>query len=306
MLQKSLRNEESEPKAGARLAQAARANILWKSGSGRALGCSVLAGLDQLLHDHVALQPLVDGTRLVLLAGGAVAAVVGVLAYRQMDDRRTEPMLRDVLAALRRGEPRDGTGVLIAVEGAATSSHASLLAARLRAEGHTVVEPDDGETDRARWATATREASLSGRRAKALAAAAVRADQVERVIRPALVSGAVVVADRFLTGPLMQALEGQSEARLDAGEVEALTAWATGRLRPDVSVLLDSPPSGPTAADPAEHVRVQRLLTHVAAAGPHRYVVVDAASEDVLDRMIDGLRPLLPPATTSGAEVPAE
>ncbi len=249
---------------------------------------------------------LVDGTRLVLLAGGAVAAVVGVLAYRQMDDRRTEPMLRDLLAALRRGEPRDGTGVLIAVEGAATSSHASLLAARLRAEGHTVVEPDDGETDRARWATATREASLSGRRAKALAAAAVRADQVERVIRPALASGAVVVADRFLTGPLMQALEGQSDARLDAGEVEALTAWATGRLRPDVSVLLDSPPSRPTAADPAEHVRVQRLLTHVAAAEPHRYVVVDAASDEMLERMIDGLRPLLPPATTSGAEVPAE
>jgi dTMP kinase len=196
--------------------------------------------------------------------------------------------------------------VLIAVEGASSSSHASLLAARLRAEGHTVVEPDDGDTDRARWATATREASLSGRRAKALAAAAVRADQVERVIRPALATGAVVVADRFLTGPLMQALEGQSGARLDAGEVETLAAWATGRLRPDVSVLLDSPPAGPSAADPVEHVRVQRLLTHVAAAEPHRYVVVDAASGDVLERMMDGLRPLLPPATTNGAEVPAE
>ncbi len=35
-----------------------------------------------------------------------MAAVVGMLAYRQMDDRRTEPMLPDLLAALRRGEPR--------------------------------------------------------------------------------------------------------------------------------------------------------------------------------------------------------
>ena len=248
---------------------------------------------------------LLDGTRVVLLIGGVVAAGVGVLAYRQMDDRRTEPMLPDLLAALRRGEPRDGDGVLIAVEGAATASHATELAARLRAEGHTVVEPDDGETDRARWAVATREAALSGRRAKALAAAAVRADQVERVIRPALAAGAVVVVDRFLTGPLMQAIEEQSGAQLDAGEVESLTAWATGRLRPDVSVLLDSPPVAP-AVGPIEHVRVQRLLTHVAAAEPHRYVVVDAAAGDVVDRMVDGLRPLLPPVTTTEAEVPAE
>ncbi|MGI5126390.1 MFS transporter [Pseudonocardia sp. CA-107938] len=248
---------------------------------------------------------LVDGTRVVLLAGGLVAAVVGVLAYRQMDDRRTEPMLSGLLAALRRGDPRDGHGVLIAVEGAATASHAAELAARLRAEGHSVVEPDDGETDRARWAAVTREAALSGRRAKALAAAAVRADQVERVIRPALAAGAVVVVDRFLSGPLMQAIEEQSGARLDATEVESLAAWATGRLRPDVSVLLDSPPATP-AGGPIEHVRVQRLLTHVAAAEPHRYVVVDAAGDDVVDRMLAGLRPLLPPVTASGAEVGVE
>ena len=49
---------------------------------------------------------VIDGTRVVMLAGGLVAAGVGMLAYRQMDDRRTEPMLPDLLAALRRGEPR--------------------------------------------------------------------------------------------------------------------------------------------------------------------------------------------------------
>jgi dTMP kinase len=115
----------------------------------------------------------------------------------------------------------------------------------------------------------------------------------------------VVVVDRFLTGPLMQAIEEQSGGQLDAGEVESLTAWATGRLRPDVSVLLDSPPVAP-AGGPIEHVRVQRLLTHVAAAEPHRYVVVEAAAGEVVDRMVDGLRPLLPPVTTTEAEVPAE
>jgi dTMP kinase len=252
---------------------------------------------------------LVDGTRVVMLAGGGVAAVVGMLAYRQMDDRRTEPILPDLLAALRRGEPRHGKGVLIAVEGAPTeetTEQAARLARRLRAAGHLVVEPDGGERDRERWTAATREAALSGARAQALAAAAVRADQVERVIRPALAKGAVVVVDRFLVSPLVQfgvaadraSSAGQPEP--DPSELESLAAWATGRLRPDVSVLLDRAPVGaPLRAGGVageEHVRVQRLLTRMAAAEPHRYVVVDAdgTPEEVAERVFSGLQPVLP------------
>jgi dTMP kinase len=253
---------------------------------------------------------LVDGTRVVMLAGGAVAAVVGMLAYRQMDDRRTEPILPDLLAALRRGEPRHGAGVLIAVEGAPaeeTTEQATRLAQRLRAAGYLVVEPDGGERDRERWTAATREASLSGPRARALAAAAVQADQVERVIRPALAEGAVVVVDRFLVSPLVQfgvaadrASSDGAQPQLDPRELESLAAWATGRLRPDVSVLLDrapvsaAPQTGGLAGE--EHVRVQRLLTRMAAAEPHRYVVVDAdgSPEDVAERIFSGLRPVLP------------
>jgi dTMP kinase len=252
---------------------------------------------------------LVDGTRVVMLAGGLVAAVVGMLAYRQMDDRRTEPILPDLLAALRRGEPRHGGGVLIAVEGAPaeeTTEQAARLAQRLRAAGHFVVEPDGGERDRERWSAATREAALSGARARALAAAAVRADQVERVIRPALAQGAVVVVDRFLVSPLVQfgvaAHHGSGEPQLDPHELESIAAWATGRLRPDASVLLDRapveapPPAGGVAGE--EHVRVQRLLTRMAAAEPHRYVVVDAdgTRDEVAERVFRGVEPLLPPA----------
>lgn len=248
-------------------------------------------------------QPfLVDGTRVVMLAGGLVAAGVGALAYRQMHDTRTEPMLPDLLAALRRGEPRRGVGVLIAVEGARreeTAEQAVRLAARLRAAGHTVVEPDDGERGRERWTAATREAALDGVRARALAAAAVQADQVERVIRPALAEGAVVVVDRFVASPML------GVAELDAKELEVLAGWATGRLRPDVSVLLDRPDTGaappPGVAAAAEHLRVQRLLTRMAAAEPHRYVVVDADGDpdDVAERVFAGLLPVLPPATAS-------
>ena len=259
---------------------------------------------------------LIDGTRVVMLAGGLVAAAVGMLAYRQMDDRSTEPMLPDLLAAVRRGQPRTGSGVLIAVEGAPaehTAEQAWRLAERLRAAGYTVVEPDGGDRDRERWTAATREAALSGARAQALAAAAVRADQVERVIRPALAGGAVVVVDRFLDSPLVQfgvaADEGRAE--LDPGELDSLVVWATGRLRPDVSVLLDRAPTDtppPTPGLPGEeHIRVQRLLTRMAAAEPHRYVVIDAdgGPDEVAERVFAGLRPVLPKPPAAPATDPA-
>jgi dTMP kinase len=244
----------------------------------------------------------VDGTRVVMFAGGLVAAAVGSIAYRLMDDRRTAPMLPDLLAALRRGEPREGTGVLIAVEGTEAeqaSEQASRLASRLGEAGRTVIELEGGAADRERWSAAMREASLSGPRARALAAATILADQVERVVRPALAAGAVVVADRFLAVPLAQF--GVATDGLDTGELERLAVWATGRLRPDVSVLLDRAPdagTAPASGGPGEeHVRVRRLLLHMAAAEPHRYVVVDAdgSPDEVAERVAAGLAPLLPP-----------
>jgi dTMP kinase len=56
-----------------------------------------------------------------------------------------------------------------------------------------------------------------------------------------------------------------------------------------------------------EHVRVQRLLTRMAAAEPHRYVVVDAdgSADDVAERVYTGLQPLLPALPTVPA-VPAD
>ncbi len=210
----------------------------------------------------------VDGTRVVMFAGGLVAAAVGSIAYRLMDDRRTAPMLPDLLVALRRGEPREGTGVLIAVEGIEAeqaAEQAARLASRLREAGHTVVELEGGAADRERWSAAMREASLSGPRARALAAATILADQVERVVRPALAAGAVVVADRFLAVPLAQF--GVATDGLDTGELERLAVWATGRLRPDVSVLLDRAPDVGTA--PASALAGRRARARPAAAPPH-------------------------------------
>ncbi|MBN9736855.1 MULTISPECIES: MFS transporter [unclassified Pseudonocardia] len=255
---------------------------------------------------------VVDGTRFVLAGGGIVAAVVGTVAYRQMDDRGFEPLVRDLVAALRSGDRRTGTGLLVAVEGATpeeTVTQARRLAAALRERGHRVVDPGPGEHDATRWAAATREADLEGLRARALAAAAVRADLVERVVRPALDGGAVVVVDRFMASPLARfgVAAEQIGTGPDDGELEDLARWATGGLRPDVSVLLDrAPETGPEpGVAGAEHARVQRLLARtVTAHGPQRSVVVDAAGteDDVAARVLDGVLPLLPEAgITEGA-----
>jgi dTMP kinase len=108
----------------------------------------------------------------------------------------------------------------------------------------------------------------------------VRADIVERQIRPALDRGALVVMERFVDSPLAHL---SAAAGLDPAELEGLADWASARLRPDVTILLDRDPSTlPTEADGVRqrstehHWHVQRVLTEMARADPDRYVVVDA------------------------------
>ncbi|MFL6141879.1 MAG: bifunctional MFS transporter/dTMP kinase [Labedaea sp.] len=224
-------------------------------------------------------EMIVDGTRPVLLAAGLVAALVGVIAYRQMDDRRTEPIMADLLAAIR-GKPRRSTGLLIAVEGDIvqdTSTQAYLLADWLRHPGRKeVLLATDPALDDRRLQAVLAGAQLAGARAHALVAAAVRADIVERQIRPALERGALVVMERFVDSPLAQL---SVAAGLDPGELEGLADWATARLRPDVTVLLDREPNAmpfPKRESTEHHWRVQHVLTEMARADPDRYVVVDA------------------------------
>jgi len=222
----------------------------------------------------------IDGTRPVLLGAGLLAAFVGVVAYRQMDDRRTEPIITDLLAAIRR-KPRRSTGLLVAVEGDVfedTSTQARLLANWLRRPGiKEVLLASDPALDDERLRSVLSAAKLAGARAHALVAAAVRADIVERQIRPALDRGAFVVMEHFVDSPLAHL---SAAAGLDPAELEGLADWATARLRPDVTILLDRDTSSPAGADTAEptqhHWHVQHVLTEMAAADPDRFVVVDA------------------------------
>src|SRR5699024_7653900 len=149
-------------------------------------------------------EVVVDATRPVLLGASLLATTVGIVAYHQMDSRRRRPILADLRNMLRRG-PRRTNGLLVAVEGitaADTATHASRLAAWLRTGHREVVLASDPALDDERRDGIVTGASLTGVRARALAAAAVRADLVEREVRPALDSGAIVVMERFVDSPL--------------------------------------------------------------------------------------------------------
>jgi dTMP kinase len=126
-------------------------------------------------------------------------------------------------------------------EGAGKSTLVRWLGTTLRAEGRdvlTVREP--GGTP---LAEAARKLALKSRHERAFAAElflflAARADLVERVIRPALANGQVVVADRFGLSTIAYQVAGRGLPRAD---VEAALRVATGGLSPDLTLILDVP-----------------------------------------------------------------
>jgi dTMP kinase len=254
----------------------------------------------------------VDGTRPVMFGAGLLAALVGLVAYRQMDNRRIEPILSELMAAIR-GKSKRSSGLLITVEGDTrldTSAQSRRLAEALRATGREVLLASDPDLDEQRLRSLLSSAELAGVRAHALVAAAVRADVVEREVRPALDAGVLVVMERYVDSPLAHF---SAVGSVDPAEMEGLVDWATGRLRPDITVLLDSTPvampsdsldedvfAGPkpgnrTIDNVEHHWRVQRLLTEMASADPDRYVVIDAdgTEDEVAERVSAALLPLL-------------
>jgi len=74
-----------------------------------------------------------------------------------------------------------------------------------------------------------------GARTEALLFMASRAELVDRVIRPALDSGLVVVADRFFLSTYAYQIAGRG---LDDREVTQANLFATGGLVPDLTVLM--------------------------------------------------------------------
>ncbi|WP_283139305.1 dTMP kinase [Rhizohabitans arisaemae] len=265
-----------------------------------------------------------DGTNLVMLVAAVLAAGVGILALRQMDDRRGVPLVSDVLAAVR-GVPYEvpgqdvGRGLFIAFEGGEGSgktTQSRLLAIWLRDQGFDVTQTrEPGATKvgmrlRAILLDATHQ-GLSAR-AETMLYAADRAEHVEKVIVPALQRGGMVITDRFVDSSL--AYQGAGRA-MDIREVAKVNLWATGGLVPDLTILIDVPPSVGLArfASPADriesepldfHERVRAEFRALAAADPDRYLVVDGtlAAEEISRRIQDRVREILPDPVPSESE----
>ena len=120
-------------------------------------------------------------------------------------------------------------------------------------------------------------------RSEALVYAADKAQHVEEVILPALARGDVVVCDRYVDS--MIAYQGAGRV-LDLTEVEQVARWATGGLRPDLTVLLDIDPAEAVAnirqQDRLEaaglefHRRAREHFRRLAGEDPERYLVLGA------------------------------
>ena len=139
-------------------------------------------------------------------------------------------------------------------------------------------------------------------RTEALVYAADKAQHVEEVILPALVRGDVVVCDRYVDS--MIAYQGAGRV-LDLTEVEQVARWATGGLRPDLTVLLDIDPAEAVAnirkQDRLEaagldfHRRAREHFLRLADEDPGRYLVLGAreSRESIAEKVAEKVFALL-------------
>ena len=196
-------------------------------------------------------------------------------------------------------------------EGVGKSTQARRLVAALEARGlHVVLTREPGGSE---GAEAVRELLMQGdqrrwgARAEALLFAAARADHVEKLIAPALASGAWVICDRFIDST--RAYQGASG--IEDAAILALHAFGSEALLPDRTILLTlSPERGVARAnqrdgagadrfvarDPDFHRRVAEFFERIANHEPDRVrrVAADAFPEEITQAILTELHDLLP------------
>ncbi|WP_310961511.1 dTMP kinase [Nocardioides terrisoli] len=180
------------------------------------------------------------------------------------------------------------TGLFLCLEGgegAGKSTQAGLLRQWLSETGHDVVlthEPGDTPVGRqVREILLDPATGALAPRAEALLYAADKAEHLDKVVWPALRRGAVVVTDRYVDSTLAYQGAGRD---LPQDELEDVVRWATGDLRPHLTVLLDlEPESGLGRFAERDRIEGESVAFHrrvrerfLALATPDRHLVVDA------------------------------
>jgi dTMP kinase len=273
------------------------------------------------------------GQNVVILLAAVVAFLLGLRAYRQMDDRKGVPLREDLLAAVRSEPlpslpvhlngnappPPPPAGRLIAFEGGEGSgktTQARLISIWLRELGYDVVTTHEPGATKVgmRLRALLLDTAHTGMspHAEALMYAADRAEHVASVIAPALDRGAIVITDRYVDSSLAYQGAGRN---LPVEEIARFNWWATGGRTPDLTVLLDMDPLAGLSrrtrsadrleAEPAEfHLRVRAGFLALARADPGRYLVLDAdrPAEEITRDIQERIRNLLPDPVPSVAE----
>ena len=174
-------------------------------------------------------------------------------------------------------------------DGTGKSTQIELLAQWLRQQGHDVLTcRDPGSTplgEAVRGILLDRHDLAIDRRSEMLLYMAARAQMVEEVIRPALERGKTVVSDRFLLANVVYQGYGGG---LNVDMLWEVGRIATGRLMPELTIVLDVPPevaSGRMARPldrmeqqgAAFHARVREGFLAEAARASGKIIVVDAS-----------------------------
>ncbi len=172
-------------------------------------------------------------------------------------------------------------------DGAGKSTQVRALASWLEAASvdHLVTREPGGTWlgERIRELVLNPESGPIGSRAETLLYLADKAQHVDEVIEPALQSGRSVVCDRYVDSLLAYQGGGRDQ---DGAELAQVAGWATGQLRPDLTVVLDIEPDQGVhqmsqqdrieAAGADFHQRVRSQFLTLARADPDRYLVLPA------------------------------
>jgi dTMP kinase len=201
-------------------------------------------------------------------------------------------------------------------EGTGKSTHAAMLAARLKAFGIGVqlTREPGGSTgaEIMRYILLSGAARPLGPNAEAVLFAAARDDHLTSLIRPALERGIWVVCDRFADSTrIYQGAAG----RVDPRAIRALERIVVGDTRPDLTFILDVPAKegmqraakrrGKAEADRFEnealafHEKLRDGFLTLAANEPDRCVLIDAtvSKEQVAEQVWRIVTKRLDPAT---------
>lgn len=170
-------------------------------------------------------------------------------------------------------------------DGAGKSTQSKRLADWLVSSGYrvrTTFEPGDTELGAAIRETVLHSSMDLSPRTETLLYAADKAQHVAEVVKPALDDHMIVICDRYVDSTV--AYQGAGRA-LSADEVARIGWWAVGGLTPDLTVLMDVPPTHGLgrkedldrieSAGQDFHERVREHFLALAGAHPERYLVVN-------------------------------